>query len=82
MLVKRAKSKFIEGIYARDSNGVLKAEIELLYPRRPLPTAVIAGYSQLWILQIQINLTIFVNTYLDCRKIKSKVYRRNTGGVP
>ena len=31
---------------ARNSNGVLKSEIELLYTRWPLRTAVIAGYSQ------------------------------------
>ena len=32
--------------FARNSNEVLKSEIELLYPRWPLPAAVIAGHSQ------------------------------------
>ena len=31
---------------ARNRNGVLKSEIELLYPRWPLSAAVVAGYSQ------------------------------------
>ena len=31
---------------AKNRNGVVKSEIELLYPRWSLPAAVIAGYSQ------------------------------------
>ena len=31
---------------ARNSNGVLKSEIEFLYPRWPLSAAVIDGYAQ------------------------------------
>ena len=57
---KEQNQTSLKEFIARDSNWVLKAEIELLYPRRPLSTAVIAGYSQLWILKIQINLTILL----------------------
>ena len=32
--------------FARNRNGVLKSEIELLYPRLPLTAVVTAGYSQ------------------------------------
>ena len=32
--------------FVRYRNGVLKSEIELLFPRWPLQAAVIAGYSQ------------------------------------
>ena len=41
---KRAQSDVMEGIYC-DINGVLKLEIELLYPIWPLSAAVSAGYS-------------------------------------
>ena len=59
---------------ARNRNGVLKSEIELLYPRWPLPAAVIAGYSQFsrratFDTTDLDKLNNFVNTYLDCKKI-------------
>ena len=58
---------------ARNGNGVLKSEMELLYPRWPLPAAVIAGYSRF---SCRSNFgyyrfrlfEYFVKTYLDCRK--------------
>ena len=43
---KRAQSDFMEGILiAKNINGVLKSEIELLCPRWPLSAAVSTGYS-------------------------------------
>ena len=53
--------------------GVLKSEIEPLYPRWPLSDAVIARCSQFsrraTLDTIDLDkMNNFVNTYLDCRK--------------
>ena len=42
---KRENQTSLKEFIARYINGVLKSEIELMYPRWPLSAAVSAGYS-------------------------------------
>ena len=59
---------------AKNINGVLKLEIEILYPRWPLASTAIAGYSSFHV-EATLDITDFeklnnsVKTFLECRKL-------------